>query len=75
MVARNEGSNQSSDKGKSVVLTPDIVFLFQELLCLGGKKNVPGIFSASASLGISFYVNRNSALHSVSSIASKSNLS
>ena len=30
---------------------------------------------ASASLGISFFVKRNSALHSVSSIASKSNLS
>lgn len=38
-------------------------------------KNVPGISSASASLGISLFVKRNSALHSVSSIAFKSNLS
>ena len=37
MVARNEVSSQSSDKGKSVALTANKVLLFQELLCLGKK--------------------------------------
>ena len=37
LVARNEVSSQSSDKGKSVALTANKVLLFQELLCLGKK--------------------------------------